>query len=157
VTVLESYVNEIFVDRDKYFPQYSKQLTDDIWVMTEKGAILDKYSFVLSLKDKGRFDKEQKYYREAVDLIKLRTTLVHFKPEWSHEEGEHKKLMKRLRSKFPLSPYFQNAVGAFPNSIMEYGCAKWSVKTTINFISRFSEIAEIENKPTKFNDRLSVS
>ena len=77
VTALEGYINEIYVDRTIHFPGYNQQLIDDIWEMTEKDAILDKYSFVLSLKDKGRFNKDLVFYRDTVDLIKLRNALVH--------------------------------------------------------------------------------
>ena len=155
-TALEGYINEIFVDRATYFPEYNQQLMDDVWSITERGKILEKYGFALSLKDKGRFKKGTSFYQDAEDLIKLRNTLVHFKPEWSHEQGEHKKLMKRLKNKFELSPFFQNAESAFPNSIMGYSCAKWSVTTTLNFIEEFSVLADIPNKMKKFQNRLSL-
>jgi hypothetical protein len=89
-------------------------------------------------------------------LINLRNTLVHFKPEWSHEDGKHKKLMNSLQTKFPFSPYFQNVVVAFPHAIMCYGCAKWSVTTTVNYLTKFSELADIPNKLDKFQDRLTL-
>ena len=118
VTASESHINEIYVDRHTYFPGYNQQLVDHIWDITERKDVLEKYSFALSLRDKGKFNKGDRFYQDMIDLIKLRNALVHYKPEWSHEEGEHKKLMQRLRSKFSFSPYYQNSLLAFPNSIM---------------------------------------
>jgi hypothetical protein len=153
---LEGYVNEIFVDRSTHFPEYNQQLIDDIWAIKERRRIIEKYNFVLSLKDKGRFETKQKYYKDAELLIDLRNALVHFKPEWSHEKGKHKELMTRLNNKFPSSPFYKAALTVFPDSFMSYGCAKWSVTTTVNFIGKFSEMADIENKLDKYHDRLSL-
>jgi len=156
VTALESYINEIFVDRKAYFPGYNQQIIDHIWEITERKDVLEKYSFALSLKDKGKFDTSVKSYQDTKDLIKLRNALVHFKPEWSHEDGEHKKLMVRLKNKFSFSPYYQNALSAFPNSLVGYECAKWSLETTMNFIVKFSEMADIPNQHEKLRARLLI-
>jgi hypothetical protein len=156
MTALESYVNEIYTDRTTYFPGYHQQLIDDIWQITERRSALEKCQFALSLKDKGKFDTSAKFYQDTSDLVKLRNALVHYKPEWSHEEGEHKKLMKRLRGKFRFSPYYQNPTSAFPNSLMGYECARWSLTTVINFIDKFSELADIPNLHNNLRPRLTV-
>jgi hypothetical protein len=48
-------------------------------------------------------------------LIGILDGLVHFRPEWSDEQGKHFKLSKLLISeKIPLDPALPNPIDAFP-------------------------------------------
>ena len=146
VTALEADANEIFIDGHINLKEYDKALLREIWNLIERKAILDKYEMALFLKKKERFDKCNSVYRDAANLIKLRNALVHFKPEWSDEKEEHKKIENRLRGKFQLSPFLPAEAEFFPKKCMSHGCAEWSVKTALAFRTFFSRQAGLSDR-----------
>lgn len=91
MAALEADANEIFSYPEVSFPEYDKELVDEIWRLVEMGSIFDKYDMALFLKKKRHLDKGTNPYQEADNLIKLRNALVHFKPEWHDEKKERKK------------------------------------------------------------------
>jgi len=151
---LEADVNEIFIDANINLGEHDKELMDEIWNLIEPKAILDKYEMALFLKKKERFDKGDSIYQDTATLIKLRNALVHFKPEWSDEKKEHKKIEDRLRGKFPLSPFLPAEAEFFPKKCMSHGCAQWSVQTALTFRSYFSLKAGLTDRFAPYISRL---
>jgi hypothetical protein len=157
VASLEADVNEIFVDANINLREYDKEVVDEIWKLIEKTSILDKYAMVLFLKTKERFDKSDPAYQDAANLIKLRNALVHFKPEWSDEKKEHKKIENRLKGKFELSPFLPAETEFFPKKCMSHGCAEWAVQTALAFRTFFSLEAGLPNRFDPHRGRLSTT
>jgi hypothetical protein len=156
VASLEADVNEIFVDANINLGEYDKEILDEIWNLIEMKSILDKYEMALFLKKKERFDKSDPAYQDAANLIKLRNALVHFKPEWSDEKKEHKKIEDRLRGKFKLSPFLPPETEFFPKKCMSHGCAEWAVKTALAFRTFFSDKAGLSDRFAPYVGRLNT-
>ena len=73
-------------------------------------------------------------------LRRLRNALVHFKPEWSHELDDHKKMGQRLIDHgLRLHPSISNPDDAFPLGCMSHGVADWAVKTAADFLREVSQ------------------
>lgn len=158
VAALEADVNEIFIDSDVNFPGYDKALLNEMWGLIEQKRILEKYEMALFLKKKGKFDKGDSIYQDTYNLIKLRNALVHFKPEWSDEKREHRKIEDRLRGKFQLSPFLAADGEFFPKRCMSHGCAEWAVQTALKFRDYFSDKADLPDRfaPSPFVSRLTT-
>ena len=83
-------------------------------------------------------------------LIRLRNTLVHFKPEWVHLQKEHNKIGKALNGKFEMSPFLKPSEAIFPLRCMSHSMTKWAIRSSYSFIEVFSEVSTIENRIHKF-------
>lgn len=156
VAALEADVNEIFIDYEVNFPGHDRDFVNKIWELMEMKGILEKYDLALFLRTKQRLDKGVASWNDADGLIKLRNLLVHFKPEWSHEQVEHAKIEKRLERKFELSPFLPVGDTFFPKRVMSHGCAAWAVKTAVAFRDAFSATAGIDNRFEPFRSRLQT-
>jgi hypothetical protein len=85
-------------------------------------------------------------YQDGESLIKLRDALMHSKPEWNDEKGNHQKLEQRLSGKFPLNPYFDPQSLWFPHQCVGAGCAQWSVRSASVFSDEFCKRSEIAQR-----------
>jgi uncharacterized protein YerC len=150
VASLEAYINEIFIDREKHFKIHDINLMDDLWDILEKKSIIDKFQFALLLKNKEKFKTSSKVMDHVKTLIKLRNSLVHFKPEWVHLQKEHDKIGKALIGKFEMSSFLQSAEPIFPLRCMSYSMTKWAVRSSHEFINEFSDLSTIENRIKNF-------
>ncbi|MCJ7771793.1 MAG: hypothetical protein MUP22_01525, partial [Desulfobacterales bacterium] len=71
VASIEAYANEIFIDHKKYFPEIEERIVIKFWELYEQKSILDKFKFVLFIKDKEKFKKGTAPYQDVDALIKL--------------------------------------------------------------------------------------
>lgn len=150
VASLEAYINEIFIDRDKHFESHDIYLMHELWDVLEKKSVLDKFQFALLLKNKEKLDPASKAVDHIKILIKLRNSLVHFKPEWVHLQKEHSKMGKALNGKFEMSPFLMRSEPIFPLRCMSYSMTKWAIQSSYDFIEVFSKASTIENRIHKF-------
>jgi hypothetical protein len=141
---LEASINELFlsaIDQDfnilASFDAESCELLQQFWGQVEKYPILEKYQIALALLRKGPFDRGGAPYQDADSLIKLRDSLVHYKPEWDDELGTHQRLEDRLKGRFPLNPYGAGIHLWFPHQCLGAGCADWAVTTARAFSEEF--------------------
>jgi hypothetical protein len=157
VAALEARINELFKDASTTISEQSPELNAAIWdVLEQKANILDKYDLALLLKGRSTLVKGVASYQNASALIALRNALVHFKPEWDHEDGTHKKLETRLANKFALSPFLGQGDAFFPKRCMSHGCADWSVRTTLGFMTHFCKQAGLPDRFAFFSEHLST-
>tara|TARA_R110000851_G_scaffold176888_2_gene323645 strand:- start:2705 stop:3361 length:657 start_codon:yes stop_codon:yes gene_type:complete len=150
VASLEAYINEIFIDRNKHFESHDINLMHDLWDVLEKKSVLDKFQFALLLKNKKKLDSALKAVDHIKILIKLRNSLVHFKPEWVHLQKEHDKIGKALNGKFEMSPFLRTSEPIFPLRCMSYSMTNWAIRSSYDFIEEFSKASKIENRIHKF-------
>jgi hypothetical protein len=153
---LECFINEVFLMPDIYFSELDKGFREEMWELIEARRPLEKFQLATVLKKKPRMDKGGAVYQNADTLIRMRNALLHFKPEWSDEKDVHKTIEQRIRSKFPLSPFYQGD-NTFPEKCMSYGCAEWSVKVALAFVEAFSTETGIENRYLKHLDKINTS
>ena len=171
VCFLESTINELFKDcserpNDPNVNVYnldknSKQEIADIYNETKLfnnrkfrfHSVLTKFNIFLSSNNKREFDENFVIYNNAMHLIYLRNTLVHYKPVWIDFTDPGNNIISDIRvdelitflldKRFNLNPLLpQNPV--FTDRILSYGCADWSVKICLNFTDRFFKILNID-------------
>ena len=150
---LEASINELYlsaVDQDtEPLPTFDARLFPlfaQFWEDVECYSILHKYQIALLLAGKDRFPPGVPPYQDAASVVKLRDCLVHYKPEWDDETGQHQKLEDRLRGKFALSPYAPTGSLWFPHQCLGAGCAQWAVDTTRRFSDEFCDRLMIQRR-----------
>jgi len=159
VAALEANINEVFADaKDGFnsFPSVDSKLLNEIWELIEAKPILEKYQFALLIQGKDRMSKDEQEYRSANTLIAVRNALVHFKPEWHHQQKTHEKISRNLKGKFQLSPFLDENVPISPMRCMTHGFADWAIRSSLNFASRFAQESGTPSKFDRFLDRLKT-
>lgn len=159
VAALEANINEVFADAQDgsiSFGTVNSKLVNEIWELIETKQILEKYQFALLIQGKDRMSKGEKAYHYANTLITARNALVHFKPEWHHQQKMHEKISRILKGKFQLSPFLDENAPIFPMRCMTHGFADWAIRSSLNFVSRFAQESGTPNKFDRFLDRLKT-
>lgn len=148
VCALEANINEHLVSsngilKDKDYENSQKML---ILQTIEQRGIKDKYLLGLALSKKPllTFDKEP--FESFQYLITFRNSLVHYGPESDQDLRASKKLGKNLRTKIEESPLTNKRDNFLTMRAMSHSCAKWAVKTALNFSDEYSRILKITNK-----------
>ena len=136
VAAIEAGINETYqaaVDsvgqRELDLPQAKAKLLAVLWNDVEQFPLLRKYQVALVACGKEPFDAGAEPYQSAQNLIRLRNALVHFKPEWDDDRGDHHKLEQRLKSRFEEAQTWKRRTGSrawFPDRCLGAGCAKWA-------------------------------
>jgi hypothetical protein len=154
VAFLEAAINELFKDVADAHESYISSIDEEsrkfiltFWQLTEERnrspfTILDKYQIVLTFCRKEQFMTGAPPYQDADLVIKLRTELMHYKPESYGGEVQHR-FLKQLRGKFSENPLMADSGNPyFPDKCLGSGCATWaahSVKKLANeFFQRLS-------------------
>jgi len=145
VSFLEANINEFFwevsettSDRVKELDVGLKELLTGFWKQNSilsRYSILEKYQLVLVLARKPIMDKGKEPYQPVDDLIQLRNTMVHYKPEWVF--GKPLSLEERLRGKFELNPLAPQGSIFFPYRCLSFGCSKWAIESSLQFTDEF--------------------
>lgn len=154
VASLEAYANEIFIDHKEYFPEIEERIVVKFWELYEQKSILDKYSFALFIKDKEEFTKGESPYQDIYALIKLRNALVHFKPEWDDQQNIHKTVSSKLSGRFEPTKFMGPHEPLFPKRWSSSGCTKWAVRSVVDFVTVFDEMAGFDSKIKKQASKL---
>jgi hypothetical protein len=143
---LEAYANELFADSATIFPDLKPMVASQMWDLAEDQSILRKFDVILTLRHKEPFDQGKQPYQNAALLIRLRNTLVHFKPEWSGENSNHAKLSGKLDAVMqPGSIYFKGEK-MFPVRWMTHKGVCWVVDSTIGFMEGFEALCGLPTK-----------
>jgi hypothetical protein len=72
VAALESYANELFFQPRATFPEHSAKLLGEIWELSDRKPILDKFNIALRIKNKPTFNEKISPAKNVVLLIDLR-------------------------------------------------------------------------------------
>jgi hypothetical protein len=154
VACLESYINELFYDCEKHFPNMRPELMNKIWGFVEQKSILEKYEFALLLMGAQGFEKGNWPYQDIDVLIRLRNALMHFKPEWDSDQVVHAKVSEQLKGRFTPSSIISEGNPLFPQCWASSGCTIWLLQAIISFIYKFEELAGLDHRLKPFVDRL---
>lgn len=155
VSFLEAQINEIFTDAADEQRGFIHPLGDKIFLLAEmwklgvpKTAsypILKKYEIAVALAERDAIDRGALVYQNASLLIWLRNVLIHYEPISSTSTAESSQAHEeRFRGKFALNPLTGAKTPFFPERCMGYGCAKWAVESSINFVDHFCSRLGIE-------------
>lgn len=153
VAFLEAAINELYADAyDNQFDQL-KQLDPGVLpLLTERWreenfqrykTTLEKYEIALKLISRKEFDKGKEPYQPVRFLFALRNALVHYVPDLQMTPAAaqlplEKDFEKYLKGKFSINPLYRNSDEAFfPEKGLSAGCAKWAVKSSLDFADNF--------------------
>lgn len=156
VAALEAYANELFIDYHKYFQDIRSDVMKKLWELIEQKSLLEKFEFALLLRQSPMFEKGTRPYQDIDILIRLRNALIHFKPEWNDEQAVHAKISTQLQGKFAPSPFMGSGDPLFPKRWATTGCTKWAVESSVSFLHKFEELAQIEHRFDPYADRLNT-
>jgi len=155
ICFLEATINEIFCDaidspvRIDTLGKDKIRLLANMWNLdvprTASYPVVDKYQIALTLLEKPLFDRGVSPFQDVQVLVQLRNALMHYEPEWflgnssSNSESEKlNKLSKKLKGKFEVSKIYEGTGNPFfPDKCLGYGCAKWAVLNSIDFVDNF--------------------
>lgn len=150
VAFLEAIVNEVWQDAADSKPgehtPYTEGIPDnavatmrELWNGKENAermlSLLSKFQVALVCAGHDRMDKGAEPYQSVDVLVDLRNELVHFKPQWWHDDGrDEAKFVKRLRDRLAGRENRQ-PIGEpwFPNKVLGAGCADWACSSVIGF------------------------
>jgi hypothetical protein len=150
---LEAYINEIFMNRARHFPQVPKGLMDELWTLYERNTVLEKYASAYRLITNSKLDTSRRPAQDVQALLALRNGLVHFKPEWSSERDVHDDISNALQYKVDPSPWFKNDA-LFPRAWASASCLTWALERSIQFIEEFEEHIGLARKLQPIRARL---
>ncbi len=162
-SALEAKINEVFLDGIDKNPHTFKvrderamEVMAEFWPELEnkRYSTLRKYQIALAIFGKPTFKAGAPLYQAVDDLMQLRNALVHFKPEWTTESGEHHKLEARLIRKFTANPFAPKAAEFFPRRCLSHGCAAWAVDSVLAFIDEFENRLQLGQKLDTYKARL---
>jgi len=164
---LEAQINEIFTDAADNQRGFIHPLGDKILILAEMWRlgvprtasypILKKYEIALALAEKGKLDRGALVYRNISLLIWIRNALIHYEPISSTSTAETSKTPERkFRGKFALNPLTGSKTPFFPERCMGFGCAKWAVECSIDFVDHFCSQLGIEPGFNSIRDSLRV-
>jgi hypothetical protein len=147
LAALEGNINEIIDDTaEQNSGRIAYQCRD---LLRERESVLEKYVKLAVILDRD-FDKGAHQWQHVKLLKDFRNILVHFSPEWSHQNGSHTKISQRLEKKVKRSPFVAGKL--FPHEFLSYDCAKWAVSTALGFETYYVQKLGIESRFTKFID-----
>jgi hypothetical protein len=153
VASLESYANELYFEGNAISPLLNAAAAAEFLALVDRESILRKYSVVLAIRTGKRLDSGNSHVQNVDALVKLRNAVVHFRPEWFEEQGEHEKLSKRLQHKFDPS-HLLSAEPLFPRAWASHSFAQWALQSTITFLNYFYEEADLPNPLHPFTSHI---
>ena len=148
VAALEAYANELFFQPMTTFPEHSAKLLGELWELSDRKPIIDKFNLALRIKNKPTLNEKSSMVKNLALLIDLRNALVHFKPAWDSEAHHHRRLSDKLRDKFKPSRILEGPI--FPYSWATVSCTEWAIDTVLTFADHFTKQFEI--LPPNFQD-----
>lgn len=151
---LEAYINEVFVDRERHFPETTEAERERAWkeVMVGRRGFRVKIDEAVRLAGADTINWGGDLWQSITALGMLRDGLVHGIPEWHDEQDWHGRISKVLQRRATASTQIQlrEGEGLFPRSFASHETTRWAVKSVIQAVDNFSEATGIENKLTPF-------
>jgi hypothetical protein len=151
---------------DSRMKEHLLAVSDDILDYDSK--TLQKYQLALIASRKSVFNKGEAPYQDVELLRKLRNRSIHFKPEIITISPDtqnaltdgHDKLIRGIWVKVkPCQNRILREKGRhliFPDKILGYGCAKWAVESSIDFVDEFFKRMGIPSVFEPVREQLSL-
>ncbi len=155
VAALESYVNELYADRETNFPRVGTDLLIKLWETYEAKPVLEKVDLALLLREAGPLKRGVRPTQEIALLVRLRNALIHFKPEWFGERRAHAELSDQLAKCFAPSAFFSKGERMFPRRWASHDCTAWAIGAAIEFIEALEKQAGLRARLAQFKGKLS--
>jgi len=152
---LEAAINEFFSSAEDHvirgirmpaisnFSESTIQLLNELWHIVERSNTLEKYQVALTACQRDPLPRGDTTYQNARDLLSLRNSLIHFRPEWDNDLDDHAKLERRLNGKFPENTLAPHAITWFPSKCLGAGSGEWACRSVKQFSKEFCERLKI--------------
>ena len=154
VAALECYANEMYFEGSILGNTLTPAAAQELAQLVDKESVLRKYSMALAVRGGKQLDFGLAPVQNVEALIKLRNSVVHFRPEWFGEGGKHEKLSKVLQHKFLPSAFLPNEP-IFPRSWASASFATWALQSTVAFLEYFYNEVDITCPLRQFKTQLS--
>ncbi len=106
---------------------------------------MKKFEVALTIRSGKDLGRGTSVVQNVEALIKLRDSVVHFRPEWFDAQDKHDKLSRHLAGKFDRSHFFDDEESLFPRAWASGSFVLWSLRTTSDFIEHFCSEGDIPN------------
>lgn len=154
IAAAESFINETFADRHKWFAEHDQATLELFWVDIERKSLCEKYKLATSLCGKSDLNWGEDPYQSFTTLIQLRNGIVHFTPEWPNQRDRHENLSKKIRDRVTLSEWLSSEP-AFPRAWTSHSSTKWAVSTVQTLVAAFSAHTGIEDRFARHTHMIS--
>lgn len=154
VASLESYANELYFEGKFIGTQISAQASRELGDLIDQKSLLRKFSTALAFRSDKQLDFGTASVQNVDALINLRNLIVHYRSEWSHQQGPHQKLSNQLKYKFEPSPFLPEHEPLFPKGWASHSFGCWAVWSTYAFMAHFYSEAGAENPLDIFKSRI---
>jgi hypothetical protein len=143
---LEAFINELYLSAVDGSPSSEfglentnaeamakewRNKEDDLW------SLLDKYKKALSCCKIAAYEESNSPFKEASDLVYLRNSVTHYKPEWDDSLRKHANIAARLQGQFPENRFALPNQAFFPHRCLGAGCAAWASSASLSFATDF--------------------
>lgn len=142
---MESFINEIYISAAEAnaSTMFGHDLAlgeriADIWrgsSSDSRWSLERKYADAVQATGQPAYTTGQLEHQDAVDLIHLRNTLVHYKPEWDDDLRRHAEIERRLAGRFAESRLSEPSQAFFPHRCLGAGCASWAAEAALGFVT----------------------
>jgi hypothetical protein len=164
VAFLEAAINELFQDAADGHMSYVGSLPPEAikslagaWAQgVDRLGLLQKYQMACHLARLDHVDAGTEPFQSASQVVRIRNTLVHYKPE-SLSAEDSSSLERALSTRFPQNPLMAGAQGNpyFPDKCFGAGCAAWAVDAVTRFATTFFARLGIQPNFQRVNFSLS--
>jgi hypothetical protein len=145
VAGLETYSNELFINRATTFPDLPLKLLDEMWPDFERKPVIAKFVSILHLRDETQKITGKRPCQDIADLVELRNALMHFAPEWSYQKDDHADISTQLAPRFEPSEWY---VGQpmFPKGWVTARALEWAISSAVKFVDEFQLKATLPDR-----------
>lgn len=144
---LEALINELFMAHNgglrPLIPDFEKKFWGRQGI--ESKSILKKYSYALELLGLPPFDTNAPLYRDALALVGLRNSLVHYKPTWDPDRAQKLDLVKYLHGRYETSTFVDHGADFITLKSMSSSCCHWVIRTTLRFMREFDARTRLDD------------
>lgn len=145
VAALEAEIYEITVHGpghhlgSNYIDVKAREFLAPLEELIDDQDVLERYSLVLHLLQKGPLPRDSGIWENALLLIRLRNALVHYKSQWGRDMSP--KLLASLQKlALPKPPFISQHEFFFPNQCLSAACAGWAVDASFKFLTTFYQL-----------------
>jgi len=152
IAFLEASINEFYIqvaelDSPSTENEIVRNRFKDKWNnpnFERRSSMLIKYNTALELYDANIFQYGDRLISDIKYAIDLRNALTHYKTVYydalnvDNNSNKTSSLEKEHNNRFELNPFkFYENSAFFPDRVLSYSCANWSLKTSIQFTIEF--------------------
>ncbi len=152
---LEAFANELYFEYDGLGTDLNHASKEIVCNFMDMKPALEKFALIIAIHTGNGIPRGDEVVQNVDALISLRNSILHFRPEWHGEVGDHANKSRKVKYRFALSPLFPGEP-ALPRAWANGSFAIWALESVIQFLDFFCKATKIENPCDKFRSQLSL-